>query len=126
MIRTGGESHGLTIETCVSARCQAGPRHIPIVISLAIVALAASQPHSAFAWSTASTPAASETPACSALENSDFSQTQDAPVQVTSAKMVEASGTAGSFCKVEAYVYPQVGIEIHLPPAEDWNGKLLT
>jgi feruloyl esterase len=40
--------------------------------------------------------------------------------------MVEASGTAGSFCKVEAYVYPQVGIEIHLPPAKDWNGKLLT
>ena len=40
--------------------------------------------------------------------------------------MVEASGTAGSFCKVEAYVYPQVGIEIHLPLAKDWNGKLIT
>ena len=40
--------------------------------------------------------------------------------------MVEASGNAGSFCKVEAYVYPQVGIEIHLPPAKDWNGKLMT
>jgi feruloyl esterase len=96
------------------------------MISLAIMALAASQPHSAFAWSTASTPAASETTACSALEKIDFSQTQDAPVQVTSAKMVEASGIGGPFCKVEAYVYPQVGIEIHLPLAKDWNGKLIT
>ena len=114
------------IETCVSARRQAGPRPIPIVITLAIIALAASEPHSAFAWSTASTPAAAETAACSELEKSDFSQTQDAPAQITSAKMVEASGTAGSFCKVEAYVYPQVGIEIHLPLAKDWNGKLIT
>ncbi len=114
------------IETCVSARRQAGPRPIPIVITLAILALAASQTHSAFAWSTASTPAASETAACSELEKSDFSQTQDAPLQITSAKMVEASGAAGSFCKVEAYVYPQVGIEIHLPLAKDWNGKLIT
>jgi pimeloyl-ACP methyl ester carboxylesterase len=114
------------IETCVSVHRQASPRHIPIVVTLAAMALAASQPHSAFAWSTASTPTASETAACSELEKSDFSQTQDAPFQITSAKMVEASGIAGSFCKVEAYVYPQVGIEIHLPLAKDWNGKLMT
>src|ERR1700734_3729192 len=112
-------------ETCITGRRHAGPRSIPIVISLAIIAFAASQTHSAFAWSAASTPAASETAACSALEHSDFSQIQDAPVKVTSAKMVEASGTARSFCKVEAYVYPQVGIEIHLPLAKGWNGKLV-
>ena len=63
---------------------------------------------------------------CAALGDADFSQTQDAPLKILSAKMVEPTAQAASFCKVEAYIYPQVGIVVRLPLAKDWNGKLIT
>jgi Tannase and feruloyl esterase len=82
--------------------------------------------HAPFAWSYAAAPASPEGAACSALGDSDFSQTQDAPLTILGAKVVEPSAKGASFCKVEAYVYPQVGIEVHLPLMKDWNGKLIT
>jgi len=114
------------VETAAFAGTQANVHLIRFIFLLAVMAFAASESHSAWAWPTDTKPDASETAACSALGNGDFSQTQDAPVQVTSAKVVEVSGQAASFCKVEAYVYPQVGIEVHLPLPNDWNGKLIT
>jgi hypothetical protein len=77
-------------------------------------------------WSSGSAVDAPETVACSALQEIDFSQTQDAPARILSAKFVDASGKAAAYCKVEGYVSPQVGIEVHLPLASDWNGKLIT
>jgi feruloyl esterase len=77
------------------------------------------------AWSAPAATPATEASACSALPDIDFSSIQDAPTQVQSAKIVDASDGSPAFCKVEAYVYPEVGIEIHLPIVKDWNGKLI-
>jgi|ERR1700722_5446888 len=70
--------------------------------------------------STASGPTA----ACLALEKVDFSGIQDAPTQLTSTKIVEATDDVPAFCKVEGYISPQVGVEIRLP-VSNWNGKLV-
>jgi hypothetical protein len=61
---------------------------------------------------------------CSAIEAMDFSGVQDAPTQLTKATVVEASEEAPAYCKVEGYVWPQVGIEMRLPLSH-WNGKLI-
>jgi feruloyl esterase len=81
--------------------------------------------HTPSAWSYAGPPSP-EAAACTSLGDGDFSQTQDAPLTILGARVVEASVNAASFCKVEAYIYPQVGIEVHLPLVKDWNGKLIT
>jgi hypothetical protein len=114
------------MKACAWARRQASPRSLPGIALRAILVLAAFVFHSPFAWSFAVTAPDSESAACTALADKDFSQTQDAPLTILRAKVVEASGQAKSFCKVEGYVYPQVGVEVHLPLAKDWNGKLLT
>jgi len=72
------------------------------------------------------TTGAAETSACLALREMDLSGVQDAPTEVESSKMVEASNESPAFCKVVAYVNPRVGIEVHLPLVNNWNGKLLT
>jgi feruloyl esterase len=77
------------------------------------------------AWSSPASSPAAEASACSALPEIDFSSIQDAPTQVLRAKTVGAAGGLPAFCKVEAYVYPEVGIEVHLPGVKDWNGKLI-
>jgi hypothetical protein len=71
------------------------------------------------------TTASEKTKACSALGNIDFSNIQDAPTQLTAAKLVEATDDMPAYCKVEGYVAPQVGLEIRLP-ASNWNGKLIS
>lgn len=76
------------------------------------------------AWSAPATTASAGASACSAFQDMDLSGIQDAPTQVLSTEIVEASDRSPAFCKVVAYVYPEVGIEIHLPVAKDWNGKL--
>lgn len=61
---------------------------------------------------------------CSSLESADFSGIQDAPTQVTAAKLVDAHDNAPAYCQVKGYIAPNVGIELRLPAA-NWNGKFL-
>jgi feruloyl esterase len=61
---------------------------------------------------------------CKALMNSDFSQVQDAPTQVTSAELVEVKSKEPSYCRVQGYIAPQVGFELRLPTA-NWNGRFM-
>lgn len=77
------------------------------------------------AWCAPPTTDAAKASACSALGKIDFSSIQDAPTQLTSAKIVEASDDAPAYCKVEGYAYPQIGLEVRLP-VSNWNGKLVT
>jgi hypothetical protein len=72
------------------------------------------------------TTGAAEVSACLALREMDMSGIKDAPTRVESSKMVEASNASPAFCKVEAYVSPKVGIEVHLPLLNNWNRKLMT
>jgi pimeloyl-ACP methyl ester carboxylesterase len=58
---------------------------------------------------------------CKGLESIDFSSIQDAPTQVTGAKL---TGTPPGYCQVQGYVAPQVGFELQLP-IKNWNGKLI-
>lgn len=67
---------------------------------------------------------ASVTAQCKALEGADFSGVQDAPTQVTEAKLVESTGSAPGYCQVQGYVTPQVGFELRLPVA-NWNKKFI-
>jgi hypothetical protein len=69
-------------------------------------------------------PAASVPAPCSALASADFVNIQDAPTQVTEAKLVTASGSVPALCQVQGYVAPNVGFRLLLP-ASDWNGKFL-
>ena len=95
-----------------------------VALRAALILLATLTPIT-LAWSAPAATADPETKACSALPDIDFSIIEDAPTQVMSAKIVEATDGSPAFCKVEAYVYPEVGIEIHLPLAKSWNGKLI-
>lgn len=61
---------------------------------------------------------------CRRLETADLSGIQDAPVQVTEAKLVEAIDGLPARCQVRGYVSPQVGFELQLP-ATAWNGKFI-
>jgi feruloyl esterase len=70
----------------------------------------------------AQTPAG--TNACQALMSQDFSHVQDAPLQLTEARVVPAQGKTPAYCRVTGYVWPQVGIEMHLPMST-WNGKFM-
>lgn len=74
------------------------------------------------AQSTPSTTAAKTQ--CESLKTVDFSAVADAPTQVTSTQAVDAQDNLPAYCKVEGYVYPQVGFELRLP-LSDWNGKFL-
>jgi hypothetical protein len=60
---------------------------------------------------------------CEELTSTDFSGIQDAPTQIVNAKLVEASAGQQPYCKVQGYVWPQVGFELWLPVL-NWNGKL--
>ncbi|MGD0910807.1 MAG: tannase/feruloyl esterase family alpha/beta hydrolase [Terracidiphilus sp.] len=68
---------------------------------------------------------AADAKACTAFPDMDLTSIQDAPTQVLSAQIVAASDASPAFCKVDAYVYPEVSIEIHLPLSAAWNGKLI-
>src|SRR5205807_1569518 len=60
---------------------------------------------------------------CTALKNVDLSGIQDAPTQITAARLIETKGDP-IYCQVQGYVSPQVGFEIRLP-ANNWNGKFM-
>jgi Tannase and feruloyl esterase len=61
---------------------------------------------------------------CEQMATIDFSDIQDAPVQVIASTPVQATKEAPSYCDVEGYVLPQVGFEIELPSSQ-WNGKFM-
>jgi hypothetical protein len=61
---------------------------------------------------------------CRALLSKDFSGVEDAPFQLTDARVVLASGKSPAYCRVLGYIWPQVAIEMHLPVAH-WNGKFM-
>ena len=62
---------------------------------------------------------------CEALPTTDFTTIQDAPAQVTEARVVDAAGDVPAHCRVEGYVSPNVGIVLRLPGSSDWNGNFL-
>ncbi|MBI4165018.1 MAG: tannase/feruloyl esterase family alpha/beta hydrolase, partial [Acidobacteria bacterium] len=62
--------------------------------------------------------------ACRQLTSADFAGIQDAPTQVTEAKLIPAAGDVPAYCNVRGYITPNVGIELKLP-TENWNGKFL-
>jgi feruloyl esterase len=100
-------------------------KYVNSVVSRAVLILIATFTPITLAWSTPASSPAAEASACSALPEMDLSNIQDAPTQVLSATIVKAADGSPAFCKVEAYVYPEVGIEVHLPLVKDWNGKLI-
>jgi feruloyl esterase len=59
------------------------------------------------------------------LPTADFTTIQDAPTQVTEARVVDAAGDVPAHCRVEGYVSPNVGIVLRLPGSSDWNGNFL-
>jgi hypothetical protein len=61
---------------------------------------------------------------CKALGSADFLGIQDAPTQVTEAKLAEPVGSVPRHCQVQGYVTPQVGFELLLP-LTNWNGKFI-
>ena len=61
---------------------------------------------------------------CEALVKTDFTQVQDAPTRLYSAKIVPANGATPAYCHVTGYVAPQVGFDIKLPIA-GWNERIL-
>lgn len=61
---------------------------------------------------------------CEDLGVADLSMIQDAPVQVTDARLLEAIGAERARCRVRGYISPQVGFELQLSAA-DWNGKFI-
>ena len=59
------------------------------------------------------------------LPTADFTTLQDAPTQVTEARVVEAAGDVPAHCRVEGYVSPNVEFVLRLPGSSDWNGKFM-
>src|SRR4249919_2700131 len=47
---------------------------------------------------------------CTALKSVDFSGIQDAPTQITAARLIETQGEP-VYCQVQGYVSPQVNFE---------------
>jgi hypothetical protein len=60
---------------------------------------------------------------CTAVQHVDFSGIQDAPTQVTAARLIELKGDP-VYCQVQGYVSPQIRFEIRLP-VNNWNGKFV-
>jgi hypothetical protein len=68
--------------------------------------------------------ASNATERCAALMTTDLSMVPDAPTKITQARWVTGNADTPSYCEVQGYVSPSVGIEILLP-GSTWNGKLL-
>ena len=59
------------------------------------------------------------------LPTADFTTLQDAPTQVTGARVVDAAGDVPSHCRVEGYVSPNVEFVLRMPGSSDWNGNFM-
>ncbi len=74
-------------------------------------------------WLMNGTAFADDTAACAALREADFSRIPDTPTQVITSTILPARDLVAAYCRVEAYIVPQVNFELQLPA--NWNGKLL-
>ena len=90
-------------------------------VVLAMMALAAI---SGLAEAAPSATESVEVKQCEALASTDFSRIQDAPTQITEAKLIKRKDDLPAHCQVKGYVTPQVGFEIRLP-VNHWNGKFM-
>ena len=63
--------------------------------------------------------------ACEALSELDFTGVQDAPTQITDARMVPPTDHVPAHCLAVGYVSPNVGVKVHLPDSSTWNGNFL-
>lgn len=61
---------------------------------------------------------------CTALAQADFSQVEDAPAKVISAKLVAGAGEEPGYCELVGYTWRNVRFRVRLPE-EGWNGKLV-
>src|SRR5690348_5554908 len=61
---------------------------------------------------------------CKALLKANFSTLEDAPTEISDAQVVEAKGADPAYCRVQGFVWPQVGFELWLP-TKTWNGKFI-
>lgn len=61
---------------------------------------------------------------CRNLRNADFTAIEDAPTQLTDARLVAANAVVPSYCLATGYVFSHVGIELRLP-IRAWNGKFI-
>ena len=59
------------------------------------------------------------------LPTADFTTIQDAPTQVTEARVVDATSDVPAHCRVGGYVSPNVEFVLRLPRSSDWNGNFL-
>ena len=59
------------------------------------------------------------------LPTADFTTIQDAPTQVTEARVVDAAGDVPAHCRVEGYVSPNVEFVLRMPGSSEWNGNFM-
>src|SRR6185312_16326592 len=59
---------------------------------------------------------------CLGMQRTDFTAIPEAPTQLTGAGVVAAAGKLPTYCLLQGYVAPNVGLELRLPLA-GWNGK---
>lgn len=61
---------------------------------------------------------------CAKLRTADFSLTEDAPAEITSAAPVKGSDVLPNTCVVEGVVWPNVRFRVEFPLVS-WNGKMV-
>lgn len=61
---------------------------------------------------------------CKALRDTNFRMTEDAPAQITAARILKGGGAIPDICEVEGYVWRNVRFRIQFP-LQDWNGKMV-
>ena len=72
----------------------------------------------------ANSPPENPVAACGDLSKTDFSTISDAPTHIVHAEIVTPSDGQTSYCKVNGWIEPQIGIEMRLP-VKTWNGKFM-
>lgn len=68
-------------------------------------------------------PLHAQTAQCEALLGADFSELEDAPAKVITAKVVVGAADLPSYCEVVGYAWRNVQFRVRMP-VTDWNGKL--
>lgn len=63
--------------------------------------------------------------ACGSLARLNTQPPGEYPFLISQAAVVSPQGDLPAYCRVEGWVYPQVGFELRLPMDEAWNGKYL-
>jgi pimeloyl-ACP methyl ester carboxylesterase len=65
------------------------------------------------------------TDACGSLARLSNRPPGDYPFLISQAALIAARGDLPAYCRVEGYVFTQVGFELRLPAVEAWNGRYL-